>query len=644
MRILIFAFVCLPSILFGQDSIPKKAKKHYEEARYFFRVGDAEQAIPFLQKAIKKYPSYRKALTDLSVAYEKTNQFNKAIETYDKLSELYPELTFKVSYQKANIEFNRANYDLAIDHLDHYLKDDQLSMKQKKQGGKFRETAKFAFEAVKNPVPFNPISLGENINTANLEYLPSITADEETIVFTRRSGNSQLDNEDFFISKKKDGLWSVAQNFSKINTQNNEGAQSITADGRAIFFAAKDRKGGYGNFDIWMSYKVGDNWSAPANLGEAINSAYWESQPSISSDGKTLYFLSKRPDGIGGYDIYKSEWKNDKWNAAENLGKTINTPEDEQSPFIHHDNETLYFSSKGHIGMGQADLFFSTKENELWTTAKNLGYPINTNANESSLIVSANGRNAYFASDREGGSGGLDLYNFELPEIIKPKPVTYFKGIVKDANSNKPLSASIQMMNLKNGETVSRTNSDEVNGEFLSTLKADEEYAVNVSKKGYLFHSEHFTFKTNPNGEPYVIEILLKPIIKKQVVNISQPKAEPIIATGSKVVLNNIFFETGKHTLLPASEIELNRLVDLLNDNANLNIRINGHTDNVGTESANQILSEKRAKAVVDYLVLKGINVNRLKYIGYGETLPLTTNDNEKGKAANRRTEFEIIE
>jgi len=644
MRLFLFLFFVLPVVTFAQDNVPKKAQKLYDEAQYFFRLGDPAQAIPLLEKAIKKHPNFRKALTDLSVAYEKNEQPEKAIEVYNTIGEKYPELAYKASYYKALLEFKRANYDLAISHINHYLEDEKLSMKQKKQAGKFLASSKFAKQAVKNPVPFNPISLGENINSIQLEYLPSLTADEETIVFTRRSGNNQLDNEDFFISTKKENEWTGAKNFRSINTHSNEGAQSITADGKAIFFAAKDRKGGYGNFDIWMSYKVGDSWSAPANLGDAINSAYWESQPSISADGKTLYFCSKRPDGIGSYDIYKSEWKNGKWNKAENLGKTVNTEEEEQCPFIHHDNETLYFSSKGHIGMGQADLFLTKKEKSGWSTPKNLGYPINTNFTESSLIVSSNGRNAYFASDRNEGMGGLDLYQFELPEIIKPKPITYFKGIVKDAVSKKPLEASIQLMDLISGETISRTNSDEVNGEFLSTLKADAEYACNVSKSGYLFHSEHFTFKTNPNGEPYIIEIFLKPIIKKQVVKVTESKPQAVIATGTKVVLNNIFFETGKHDLLPTSEIELNRLVDLLNENSQLNIQINGHTDNVGSDSNNQILSEKRAKSVVDFLMKKGISPNRLKYKGYGETQPIATNDTEIGKASNRRTEFEIIE
>lgn len=625
--------------LFAQKEVPKKAKKWVQEARQLIKVGQSEQAIPLLQKAIKKYEAYENAYVFLADAFEKTGQLKQSIETYDKLMQLKPNLTSKTIFTKANLYKKYGQYELAIDAFNQYLNLPDLKTSSITKAKDLLSKSNQLLELKNNPVPFNPISLGAIINSSDLEYLPSLTADEQTLVFTKKMYEANI-HEDFYMSKKIKGEWTEPKRLKVINTPGDEGAQSISADGKTIYFAASDRMGGYGNFDIWVAKKKGDYWDEVQNLGPNINTSKYESQPSISTDGKTLFFCSKgRSEAIGGYDIYKSELINGTWGKAELLDTTINTNQNEVCPFIHHDGQTLYFGSDGHLSFGDEDLFKSEWINGQWTKAENLGYPINTHNNESSLVIGATGKKAYFSSDRENGEGGLDLYSFNLPKKIKPKPVTYFKGVVKNAETLQPIVAEIQLVQLNDNQVFFSTLSDEVNGAFLTTLHADIEYACNVSATGYLFHSEHFTFKTNPNGEPYILEIFLQPVP----VITKQEATKTVKSIGSKVILNNIFFDSGKAALLPASTLELNRLTDLLNEHPNLNIQVNGHTDNVGSDVENMTLSENRAKAVVVYLESKGIASIRLRYKGFGETQPLNQDDTDAARAQNRRTEFEIV-
>ncbi len=625
--------------ILAQRNVPKKAKKWLQEAKQLIKVEQSHQAIPLLQKAIKKYAAYENAHVFLAEAFEKTNQLDKAIETYDKLIQINPTLTSKSIFTKANLYLKYGKYELAKQELHQYLNLPDLQTKNVKKANELLSKSSKLIELKQNPVPFNPVSLGTSINSADLEYLPSLTADEQTLVFTKKIYEGNI-HEDFYISQKINDKWTTPERLKVINTPGDEGAQSISADGKTIFFAASDRLGGYGNFDIWMAKKKGDYWDEVQNLGPNINTVNYESQPSISADGKTLFFCGKgRSPSIGGYDIYKSELINGEWSKAALLDTTINTTKNEVCPFIHHDGQTLYFGSDGHLSFGDEDLFKSELVNGQWKAAENLGYPINTHNNENSLVIGATGKKAYFSSDRANGEGGLDLYSFDLPENIKPKPVTYFKGVVKDAETLQPVLAEIQLFQLNNNQAVLTTTADAIDGSFLTTLNADNEYACNISAPGYLFHSEHFTFKTNPDGVPYLLEIFLQAIPKI----IAKDAVQPPEPTRSKVILNNIFFDSGKADLLPASTLELNRLVALLKEHQNLKIQVNGHTDDVGSDTENMILSENRAKAVVSYLQTNGISSIRLQYKGFGETQPLSPATSEAARAQNRRTEFEII-
>jgi len=553
-------------------------------------------------------------------------------------------------------EANLDKHDEAIEHLELFLasnpKSEILIKKATQYIGKF----KFAATATSNPVPFKPKSVSDNINSANAEYLPALTADGETMIFTRRVRGQ----EDFYVSSKKDGKWNLGIPLLDINDPvNNEGAQSISADGKFLVFTACNRRDGYGSCDLYYSEIRNGKWTPPANIGAPINTRGWESQPTISGNGNILMYASNRQGGKGGYDIWMSKRKpNGSWGKPENLGANINTAAQEQTPFLHPDMQTLYFMSDGHPGMGGTDMFFARKQKDgTWGKPENLGYPINTEGHEGALIVSLDGKTAYFATDRKydafTGESILkntatgketDIYYFDLYEAARPQAITYVKATVSDAETNKKLIANVEIVDLAMQKTFTTSITD-MDGEFLICMPVGANYALNVNKEKYLFHSENFALNQSATLEkPYVMNIALQPIKEVATTSPSKPTTSSEVPPKSKpIILKNVFFETGSAELQNVSVTELNRLKTLLVENENLKIQINGHTDNVGTEDANKSLSTNRAKSVYDWLIQNGINSNRLQYEGFGESVPIDTNDTNEGKQNNRRTEFVVL-
>ncbi len=632
----------------------KKAIQYYEQALNAFGRMDYFNAADLMQKAIKKDKKFIEAHIVLAEIYMDNGNAIKAIESYQNAIAIDPDFFPGIYFSLGQLEMMEQNFESAEKYLEKYLTYKDIKPISRSQAERTLQSCKFAIEATNNPVPFNPVDLGENINTEHDEYWPSLTADEQTLIFTRlipkglidySNGDEEQDRpsvneqnlppgmrnvqEDFYISNKVDSQWTKAVNAGKtINTGGNEGAQTITADGRTMYFTACNRADGKGRCDIYRSEKTGDKWSVPVNIGAPVNTAHWEAQPSISPDGKILYFVSNRPGGIGQKDIWKSELMPDgRWTKPENLGENINTSGEEQSPFIHHDNKTLYFSSDGLIGMGGFDLFKVKKNDDgSWSKPKNLGYPINTIYHEVGLIVNAAGDRAFYASDRMRHKG-RDLFTFELYDEIRPNPVSYFKGIVFDADTKEKLEARFELINLEQNETVMEAKSDIVTGEFLVCIPTDNDYALNISKEGYLFYSDNFSLKgVFEISDPFIKDIALNPI-----------------KPGEKIILRNIFYATDSYELIDKSKAELNKLTKFLEENPGLKIEISGHTDNVGTNAYNLTLSEKRAQSVVNYLVEQGISIERLTYKGYGEESPVDTNETEEGRANNRRTEIKIL-
>ncbi len=622
------------------SSTNKKAIKFYNEGKAYYDARKNDLAEVNFLSAIEKDPNFVEAELLLAYVYTEKLQYKKALKHYVRCIEINPKFFPEMYSSAAAIQLKYGMYQEAKQNFENYLGfvESPLMMKELAEDG--LRDCNFAIDALKHPVPFDPINLGESINSPLAEYFPSISVDGSTLLYTRRLRSKMTYsgfNEDFFVSKRYDKTWLESVNVKPINSMTNEGAPSLSANGRFLIFTScdnpvdgygRDRKG-YGSCDLFYTYNIGDNWTRPKNLGKKINTRNWETQPSFSADGKTLYFVR----GIGRgqnrqQDIWSSVLSEEGiWSDPVRLSKTINTKGVEESVFIHPDGKTLYFSSNGHPGMGGLDIFMSQKnEKGVWSTPVNLGYPINTFNDENSLLVSADGNLAYFASDREGGYGSLDLYQFEMPEHAKPNKVNYLKGKVYDAVTKKPIEAHFQLIDLKTGEVVVSSYADKATGEYLVSLPIDREYALSASYNGYLFFSENFMLTEGTAHEPFRKDV---PMDK--------------IEIDKTVVLKNVFFDTDKYKLKQKSKIELDKLVSFLTKNATVKIELGGHTDNVGSAKSNQILSENRAKSVYGYLVEKEIDAARLTIKGYGDTKPLSDNTSEQGRAKNRRTEFKII-
>lgn len=612
----------------GQTTIKTttpKARKLYDKGMQYIAAHDLGKAKAQLLKAIAADSAFVDAYIQLGDVEFFMEDVVGAEKHLEKAIALLPEYESRPYWDLGHIYLITERYSEAAEMFRAYLRFDKA--RSRDAALNLLTQSEFAANAVKHPVPFAPVNLGSQINSANHEYLPSLTADQSKLIFTVRFAN---EDEDFFWSQSADGRWQPARNMGRpiSNPGFNEGAQSISPDGLTLYYAANyTDPSGPQNFDIYYATWSGSTWSEPRRIPGKVNTRWYESQPSISADGRWLFFSSRNPAGFGGKDIWVSELEDDgTWGTPNNLGPHINTKGDEEVPFIHSDNVTLYFGTNGLTGMGGSDLFYTTRQaDRTWSKPVNLGYPINTIENEGSLFITTDGRTGYFASDKPGGFGGYDLYSFEIPESIRPKPVTYVKATVHD-ESNNPLDAEVELIALASQESLITSKTDAVTGVFLVTLPLGANYALNVSKEGYLFHSENFSLKDWDADSVFVIDIELEKIRE-----------------GEKTVLRNVFFATDSYELLGESSAELDRLVQLLTENPTLRVEIGGHTDNVGTAAYNQNLSEQRAKSVVSYLVEHGIDGSRLTFKGYGFSEPIASNDTEAGRARNRRTEIKVI-
>jgi outer membrane protein OmpA-like peptidoglycan-associated protein/tetratricopeptide (TPR) repeat protein len=641
------------STFFGlsQSSLPpgeyttksKSAIKHFEEGLKYYQARNVADAEKELLKAIKDDDNFIEAHGAFAQLKREKMELEQAEIHYKKAIDINPKFKARTFYDYGEVLFLEAKYDQAKTNLETYLKFERINPNTKEEAEFILMHAKFAAEAIKKPKPFTPINVGPGINTENNEYFPAITGDGKQFLFTRGIPDPQqpgYENEDFYTSSLIDKAWQTAYPIVTINSIGNEGAPTLSADGNIMFFAscsneygdygAEGRKG-FGSCDIFYAQKVNGKWTKPRNAGPAVNTANWETQPSFSSDGKTLYFvrglLSRG--NIKQQDIYMSVIGDDgKFSNPVKLSDKINTPYKEESVFIHPDNQTLYFSSEGHPGFGRLDIFISRRQADgEWGPAVNLGYPINSIEDDNSLLVGPDGNIAYFSSARKGGFGGLDVYQFELPKDVKPEKITFTKGKIYNAKTKESLEANFELVDLEKGTTITQSFSD-VNGQFFVTLTANKNYMVNVNKPGFLFYSDNFSLKGKETDftKPYLLEIPLEPI-----------------DTGRTVELKNIFFDVNKWDLKPESKAELEKLAAFLAKNPTLKIELGGHTDNSGDKKFNELLSTNRAKSVYDYVIANGkIAAARLSYKGYADKRPKVPNDSPENKAKNRRTEFKV--
>jgi outer membrane protein OmpA-like peptidoglycan-associated protein/tetratricopeptide (TPR) repeat protein len=623
--------------LFGQyySSDSKKAIKRFKEARTCLNELDYACVEESLLKAIKADDQFIEAYQMLAQLCYEQGRLDEAIGYYSQTLDIDPEGNPEGYRLLAGLKQMVGDYAGALELAEQYLAFPPEKLKNRSKGASLRESCLFALIAIKNPVPFQPENLGPEVNSEYSEYWPALSVDEQMLMFTvmlplpNQTGEEPLKlHEDFFYSNWNDDAWEARKNAGvPLNTPDNEGAQSLTADGKMLWFTACNRRSGQGMCDLYYSFWEGDRWSNPKNAGSPINSRYSEKHPTISADGRKLYFTSNRPGGLGSYDIWMSERAGDGWSDPVNLGDSVNTTGLEQSPFIHPDQQSLYFSSTGWPGMGQGDLFLTRlKRESAWSIPENLGYPINTHDDDIGLSLNARGDRAYFASNRGAGTD-TDIYSFEMPVELRPVPVSYMTGRVHDSRNMRGIKAVLQLIDLETEEAVMEMESQAGEGDYLLSLPTDRDYALNVSADGYLFYSDHFTFTgLHTQAKPMRRDVPMEKI-----------------RVGSVVVLQNIFYATGSYQLEPASRVELNRVYDFLMLNPAVGVEISGHTDNTGTPELNLSLSEQRAKSVVKYLVNKGIETRRLKAAGYGETVAVADNQTEEGRAMNRRTELKIV-
>jgi len=617
----------------------RKAERLFSDAKFALQSGEDSKVIDILNKCLQADSTYADGWGLLGDISTDQQDFETAVSSYKKAVSINPAYT-TLFLALAQTELKTGRYSDAKSDAEKFmsvtLSQNRINLnaipKQSQviSARLIIQKAETAIGIMAHPLPVELHNLGSTINTVAEEYINSITADESTLIFTRKSFNDKLKRplEELFIARKDTLKWKVTPLKFDSSESINTGALCISPDGNTVYYTLCGAADGYGSCDLYVSQRQNNNWSRPTNLGPVINTPSWESQPSISADGTTLYFVSNRFGGIGGSDIWVSKKDiNGNWGAPKNLREPVNTPQDEMSPFIHPDGNTLYFASKGHPGMGGSDLFLSRLDaNGKWQQPVNLGYPINTYADEISLLVNPAGDKAYISSTQKGGFGGFDIYYFTLPAELRPSPVTYVRGIVTDADNAMPLVANFELINLATNQTEIKETSSADNGSFLVCLKPGEDYGLNVSKPGYLFYSQHFALtEIKEAGNPFILNIKLQKI-----------------KSGNTTILNNIFFDTDSYALLEKSKSELERLVGFLKLNPSIKIKISGHTDNQGDEKSNKILSENRAKAVVNYLIKEGISPDRLSSAGFGATNPIDSNQTEEGRAKNRRTEFKI--
>jgi len=630
---LLLIFVCGSAIAqVALSTKNKKAIELYNLADNYRVRGQYREALDLLNQAIEKDKNFMEAYFRQALVY-------KAVRNYPRSTEIFmhglsmtqdPKMQKAFFYELGDNYLLEGNYEKALDLLNRYLESEILNKPKMAQAMLWKRNAQFALKNRKMMNEFQPHQLSDTVNAFAMQYFPVMTADERELIFTRRVGGGQDDDEDLVVCRKDSlGRWMPPVSISpNINSRLNEGTCTISADGRQLIFTSCIGRRGYGSCDLFESRKVGNEWSRPVNLGPEVNSPAWESQPSLSSDGRTLFFVSDRRGGIGNKDIYVSyKLDNGQWTKAENLGDKINTPFDEISPFIHVNGRTLFVASNGKPGFGGYDLYRSDYENGVWTATENFGSPVNNHEDQFSLFITRDGQRGFYSHEDNLKANSSVLFEIRVPEELQLKyKSNYVRGIVRDAQTKQPLDARVELININSNKLASSVQADSLTGEYLIVLTQGADYALYVSHTGYLFKSLNFNYEMQEKLEPVQMDVFLDPV-----------------KVGASAVLNNIFFDLNKHDLKEKSVTELDKIIRFLTENPSVRIEISGHTDNLGTASYNLQLSLKRAESVATYLTSHGIEPSRLTQKGFGAEKPLVANDTEENRQINRRIEFRLL-
>ena len=643
----------------------QKAKQVFGEANKAFASQDYEAALPIYLEGLALDSANAAGNFYAGVCYLKTLYRRKALpylrKAYAKNPGIDPRMDYLLgeAYQ-ANSQFDAADAAYRLYKQNYAGRDPKEIVKVDKRLEECRNGIRY----LKEPVNARIVNFGPVANTKFPDYAPVISADERVMFFTsRREGSTGnfvtmdgLFYEDVYVTFNQNGQWTPPRNMgATINTPTHDACIAVSPDGKQLFLYKDSRNG-----DIYSSTLVDSlayRWSKPESLGDNVNSKYQEPSVSMTADGQVVYFSSDRPGGLGGLDIYLSRRDGaGKWGEAVNLGAPINTPYDEDAPFVHADGQTLYFSSRGHTTMGGYDIFHCSLEGNQWSEPENLGYPINTVDDDSYFVLSADNQHGYYASANEGSLGEKDIYVISMPpreemsaaavtevkltplgarpvatvtevtRVAARNPTTILRGVVLDALSRDSLAARLVLTDNASNEIVAELDSEPGTGKYTLVMPSGHNYGLAVEKDGYLFHSENYTIPASTGYQELTLDVALKKV-----------------KVGTKIILKNIFYDFNQATLKPESTAELKKLIELLNEVPDLKIELSGHTDNKGAADYNAKLSQRRAKAVVDYLIAKGVDPLRLRAKGYGSTRPLVTNKTEADRQLNRRTEFEIV-
>lgn len=644
---------------FCNDIDDKKLIKEYNKGVQLLMNGKDADAEIIFAKLIDAEPEFTEAwVASSEINYSKyqnakdpksqNNYYSRYVKCLEKVAETCPSYqNYEVCYTLGKIFFKYDKYDVARKHFGTYIANAQKSSKYYKDAENTLHYIDEYQNLIEHPVPFEPVVV-EGVSSAYDDYLPLISPDGSMALFTKRYMKKEVQSiygeryvEEFTVSKASDDDGIIFTQGEPLpypfNTGKNQGAASISIDNRTLFITICELVSrDYDNCDIYVSNRTGDGWSELQPLSPNINGLYtWESQPTISADGKTLYFASIREGNIGfdpdnpTSDIYYST-KDEKgnWSKAKNLGPQINTPGNEKSPFIHSDSQTLYFSSDGHLGIGGYDIFFSKFRDNDWTTPINIGYPINTKNNDLGFVVNTQGTKAYFASNKLNGKGGWDIYAIDLYKEARPEKVFLVKGQLIDDNGMALTDARLEVKNTRT-EEISEGIVDAETGHYavaVTTNDNKDDYLMVVKKENYSFSSTLIEPTKETFEKPVEVNFEVKPI-----------------EAGKSVEINDIYYATASYQINQKSYAVLKEFAEFLKSNPTVKVEIRGHTDNVGSTQTNITLSNQRAKAVYDYLISKGVSQDKITYKGYGPNMPIADNNTELGRAKNRRTEFYIM-
>lgn len=642
----------------------KQAIKLYEKGTNKKKYKKPER-LQFLRECLQLEPDFAEA--NFAMAQEiivhcklENKPFTPAVPFLYKVIANCPDLHSNPYYYIGFDYYEKMQNDSAIKYLELFLnfksddpkkfdKDFEAEMYQAREMIKYAKKEK---ELKKKIVPFNPIVV-KDISTPQDEYLASLSPDDQYCYFVRKEPIQSKDliyqtdkeQEVFMVAiRKPDGTFDKGSEMPPPfnTTDDNQGGCSITVDNKHLFFAMMRYEGGsQPNCDIYVSDMIDGEWKLYRKVPNINHPVYWDSQPSVSADGNTLYFASDRPGGYGGTDIYVS-YRNPKtgeWSIPQNLGPKINTPGHERTPFIHSDSETLYFSSDGHFGFGGFDIFYSRKnEKGEWTEPENIGSPINTAQDELGFFVSSNAKHGYFCAYSEGplaskGVGKYDLFMFELYKEARPNEVSIIKGQIKDSQNNPISGKTIVEINYPDNKSKTLAAVDSSSGEFVAAVNLSktkgQEVLLNIKKENYAFTSQVVKIPENAN-----FYTSIKPI---EIITDS-------VKVGKSFVINNLYYKSNSAEIEENSKKVLIKFAEYLKENPQLIIEIRGHTDNVGNPKDNEALSLNRAYSVKEFLEKQGIDGRRILAKGFGASMPIASNTTEEGRSKNRRTEFYILE